>query len=268
MSGNLMLLLSQVGLGAKYISIASVAIGLIAMIFKTQPLTLLTSTKIEKVYFSKEKNFLVGMGNIIVLSNVAFLFSILLTWVFFILEVDGGFLNISFIIYVLALIMSGYFTFLKKKGCEKERRNRILSFASLFIAFLQLYSIFPVTLSDALKKEELFLDNAKQNIYLILFLCLGMFIVNTVFTIFSKGIFEHYRSIWRDYSKEVFYIINEDSKKRWYIYHLIDRNNMLLGDSIDIKKAAIFKILSKEELFKQEVFTYRIPKKQVVEYSI
>lgn len=259
MSGKWIELISQVGLGAKYVGIASVVFGLFAMVIKTQPLTVLTSTNIEKIYFSKEKNLFIKMGRHIFLSVVASLFSPILIWVYYLLNVNEYFLNICAIIYLLSLIISSYFTYTKRKNRGKSTLYKTLTFTLLFIAFLQLFSIIPISISVALNKGELFYkNNINFNIYLGISLLIIIFIFSLLLVAFAKGMFEHFRFSWSEYSKEVFYVVEKDTNKKWFLYHLIDKNNILVGDALDFKKAAVFKTISKEDLFKQEIHKDKI----------
>lgn len=253
--------------------IISFLVIVIPFIWRLNPITTLTSTKFERILFSKEKRLSVrifwDVGTLIL---SIFFFVVLFSFYFALFstkhftdnksEIDVTILIISIIffcsIYVL-YIVSNFNLSLKfsKYGIAywffNSKNKKLMWILSIYFLYLiSGFSLLPSAFADLINERKNFTrDDLSLGIVLLL-------INNLTLVIISKMIFRALIKKFARYTGETFYYDGEDGQ-RWYIYHLAEKSTYLLGDSVDPNDAKVITTIDKSEILSKKINVYRIP---------
>ncbi|MEI2396137.1 hypothetical protein [Paenibacillus phytohabitans] len=245
----------------------------IPFIWRLNPITTLTSTKFERILFSKEKRLSVKFfWNVGTIFLSIFFFVILFSFYFALFstkhftnnksEIDLTILVISILFFCsisILYIVSNFNFSLKvsKYGITywifNSRNKKLTWILSIYFLYLvSSFSLLPSAFADLVnERKKLTSDDLFLGIALLL-------INNLVLVIISKMIFRALIKKFARYIGETFYYDGDDGQ-RWYIYHLADKSTYLLGDAVDPNDSEVFTTIEKSELLSKKINVYRIP---------
>lgn len=256
------LLLSKVVPG----SIVGVIIAIVFMMIRSRLITIFTSTKIEKLVYSKEKIFFIKATKTIFEVVLIFLALCSLS-VLLIISNDKNFLVVLTICISIFLITFGLFyafIFLKKGLAnyfkEKDRKIGRLIF---LIYIICIYAYIPLMLGSAVFITDNDIEQI-SNPNKVIELRIG-FVVVVIFFVFMASIV---RFVFREtvnilerrnsVEKPLFIKIENNSEiVKFYIFHLNESNQFLLGDNPVQDKCTVYKFIEKEELIKKEIYVHQ-----------
>lgn len=256
------LLLSKVLPGG----ILSFIIGILFFVGRSRFLTMFTSTKIEKLVYSKEKNFFIKATKIILvvilISATLFYYSVLLI----ILKFKCALIIIT--IGVLAILLLGAFFYAIiyfKKGLKKYFEEADRKIASLFLLLYNLlsFSFIPLiagslfTLNEEDVKQITDINKLIEFKFLIfLIIIFFIFIGSLCLCLFENTSILITKEIRVE--KHLFIKLeNGTDVVKWYIFHLNESNQFLLGDNPVQDKCTVYKFIEKEDLMKKEIYVHQ-----------
>ncbi|OME07841.1 hypothetical protein BSK64_06175 [Paenibacillus odorifer] len=252
--------------------------GLLPLILKLQPVTALTSTKLEQILLSKEKRLSLRIAEYIFHS---LLISIVSSSSFFAFY---GIYNIPFvlshqkiidfsmnslaILFIVTLIILMLVSILKWKpkvkffnwlfGTKNKQINWIMG--TLILFFIASFTLIPNSLASGVVRGNIKFDGTNQVIAFTVIFVIAMFIFCLCFFGFAKHISTLVFSKFRRYSGKTFYFLEKKDgySIKWYIYHPVDKVKYLLGDTALPEEAKLFKFIEKKELLEKEIHVYNI----------
>lgn len=262
------------GLSLKTISwggILAFFAGLITILRKIQPITTLTSSNFEKTLLTKEKRMLVNLLRFLYHSLI---YTIVIGFVFYCfyglysstyLHVSKEFMFIlpnviSYILIISSMIL------INTSIAEKSIIERITSNKKIHaITFLVLLAVF--VLSSTLFIPSLFVpivingnfnySNNKELFIICLFFAAMFFIYSTVMMGGMKFSLSQYEKKKKMDSGEYFYIQENESSDKWYVYYPTNSDLYLLGDTLSTKETNVFRTMQKKDLLAQKIYVQR-----------
>nr|WP_154959736.1 hypothetical protein [Paenibacillus xylanexedens] len=103
-------------------------------------------------------------------------------------------------------------------------------------------------------------------------LCLlSLLFTSSMFVLLIIMTFFQLREKFSKYDYECFYVLDqEDQEMKWFIYHLIDKENFLLGNNEYIHDATIFRTEERSKILSEKIHLLRIlkNKEDSIEYYI
>jgi len=222
--------------------------GLIFYLFRLNPVTLMTSSSIEKLLFSKEKRISLSLLNDIIQAIIASIFVTLISWAFHSFAIKH-FWIISLIATII--LVAGYM-FLKFNEVREKyfkelfghysKRTRSIIISSFLVFIGSMYLLTSYYLGTSMINrvgytyafEGLVFTATSSLIFSIFFL---IPVTKTV----NKFIDQNYRKL-----PPVF--ITDNNNNKWYIYHPIDKTKLLLGNTRVINDATEFLIRDRNEV--------------------
>ncbi|MDN4618421.1 hypothetical protein QCD85_09955 [Paenibacillus sp. PsM32] len=256
------LLLSKVLPGG----ILSLIIGILFFVGRSRFLTMFTSTKIEKLVYSKEKNFFIKATKttfvVILISATLFYCSVLLM----ILKLKYMLIIITIVVLAILLIGAIFYAIIYfKQGLKKYFEEADRKIASLFLLLYNLFSfsLIPLIAGSLFTLNE---EDVKQIIdinklielrfLIILIILLFIFIGALCLRLFENTLI----LITKEIRVEKLLFIkfgNGTEVTKWYIFHLNENNQFLLGDNPIQDKCMVYKFIEKEELIKKEIYVHQ-----------
>jgi hypothetical protein len=243
---------------------------------KNQVITSLTSSKIERLISSKEKRTLIKIFNYIFYVIIGSVFSVFLTVLYYNLGVNEYFtLGISIIGTCFYFIIV-YISLTKRSIFDKRlSRSKNLTFTLIVLTIQTLcfFSVLPSFLASNLTEGSLVLTMDKPEVSLInltlslISLCFSssMFVLLIIMT------FTQLREKFTKYAYECFYVLDqEDRGKKWFIYHLLDKDHFLLGNSEYIHDATTFRTEERSKIISEKIYLSQLLKNkdEAIEYYI
>ncbi|AIQ68701.1 hypothetical protein [Paenibacillus graminis] len=257
---------------------------LVTQIRKLQPITTLSSTNVEKLLYSKEMRISVNM--------LTFLFHAFITTTissglcFLLYEVYTNFFNhatieffniVTFVIFgfamvsLLILFISANF----KKGIIevlfKSRDGRINSTLIILSIFaITSFCLFPNILVTSVITGNVGYKNNAELFAIFLAFLLVLTPVSSFNLVVLKRIWKLILKKLRSYSGEYYYILLDGNANKWFVYHQIEKDLFLIGDSELTEDSKVFKTIEKKELITKNIFVYRVlnDPEGSIEYSI
>lgn len=263
-----------VGLSLKTISwggVLAFLVSIITILRKIQPITTLTSSNFEKTLLTKEKRMLVNLLRflyhsliyMIVISFVFYCFYRLYSGAYF--HVSKKFMNVLPNVFANILIISSMIlmntSISEKSIIERITTNKIIH-AITFLLVLAVYILSSTIFIPSLFVPLLFNGTFDYSHNTELFaLCL---IFATVFFIYSIVIMGGMKFSLSQYEKkkkmdsgEYFYIQENESSDKWYVYYPTNSDLYLLGDTLSPKDTNVFRTLQKKDLLAQKIYVQR-----------
>ncbi|NJJ37798.1 hypothetical protein [Paenibacillus apii] len=244
-------------------SLIAIIAGLIPLLGKMGIITSITSSKVERLLFSKEKRAYIGVINfVLTYLLVVFVTSSMTVMVSRVSFSMAGFNTIAIItlfslILLLAIIYSPESIFIRFG-------KRALIF-SLIIHMVHIFSLFiftPILISASfnesnmtqLEIESMFNDPLKyKNTLLLLLLILS--VANLLFLAIS-----YFTTInfFKKFSTEKYYVVDASDSSHWFIYHPVDKEHILLGNDVSLDSATVFKIEERKKLLTEKINRLRL----------
>ncbi|MBB6672270.1 hypothetical protein [Cohnella nanjingensis] len=257
------------------LSIGSI-LTLIAAAIKLSPITLLTSTSLEKKLYSKERKFGYSILRFIVQVIGLALAMFLVNMVFFKRKEDfnGAVAIVGTIILLLVYCWIAWNKEINDRSLLQKhnysKRTKLIMFITLLI-FQAGFIIMPAYVCGTLFSYILFQKEMTiQAVLLTIAFLFAIYIIMAIFILpFMRTIWGYldFKSVNPNYIEDrPFYIVME--KKRWYIHHLTDKNKILLGDAEQLKNCSSFKIVDRDNILKEEFHMVRANKASEIEYVI
>lgn len=256
----------------------------VPFIWKFQPVTTLTSTKFERVLFSKEKRLSLKVLGVIGNVIMAFFASIGSYTIYFALYntklfkshysyIDTTITIIAtmFLVSTIILFLVGNFNWKLKapkysifEWILNSREKRLLWVFSFHMVFIvSCFSLLPSSLAGEVTKGNIHFANKT----VIITFGVALLITNSFLVAATKAIFKSIIKKFARYTGETFFYEEEDSV-RWYIYHLATKDTYLLGDAVNPDDAKVFKTIAKEELLSQRIYVYKIPNESLLNQEV
>ncbi len=184
----------------------------------------------------------------------------------FVISIIGTFL------YLVVL----YITLTQKSVFDKRfSRSKNLNFtvSLLLLQTFCFFSVMPGFIASSVSEGSLVLTTDKPGELLInITLCLlSLLFTSSMFVLLIIMTFFQLREKFSKYDYECFYVLDqEDQEMKWFIYHLIDKENFLLGNNEYIHDATIFRTEERSKILSEKIHLLRIlkNKEDSIEYYI
>lgn len=246
-------------------SMVSGVIALILLIWRSKPITMFTSTDIEKIIYTKEKkvfikvidrsfqSFLIAMLFLISIFSFAILdktrFFIISLWIALVI------LFSLTIYFIWKMIKPGIKNYFKDMSLNKKGIHGLMTILYLFLLFL----IVPLTVGAMapLKQEQLdsIIDNY-QNERLFIWIIAVMILILSFFyrELFSR-ITNFFDVQMNNIIETNLYIKHEveGELSDWYLFHPTENNQILIGDQNNIHNCHSFYFIERSELVKKKI---------------
>jgi hypothetical protein len=258
------------GLGSILVFIGT----LVAFIRKNQIITTVTSTKIEQLFFSKEKKLYVKLFKFF----MNFIFSVLCSCllIVFLYEIK---ISSSIVYWILWGAVISYIILLYISYFKLEIFNRLIpktyNLMVVFIIFIFhiacLFSVIPGFLVSTLLESQLSINfnEIEHLLSAILIVFLSIIFVNFCFVALTIQTATQLLKRYGKYSEESFYIKTQENIK-WYIYYPIDSEYFLLGNELHIEEATVFRTEKRSDILLEKIYLLRLLKngEDSIEYYI
>lgn len=243
---------------------------------KNQVITSLTSSKIERLISSKEKRTLIKISNYIFYVTIGLIASTFLTLIYMLIDLKGYLVFVISIIGTFLYLVVLYITLTKKSVFDKRfSRSKNLNFtvSLLLLQTFCFFSVMPGFIASSVSEGSLVLSTDKPGELLInIALCLlSLLFTSSMFVLLIIMTFSQLREKFSKYDYECFYVLDqEDQEMKWFIYHLIDKENFLLGNNEYIHDATIFRTEERSKILSEKINLLRIlkNKEDSIEYYI
>ncbi|WP_338541813.1 hypothetical protein [Paenibacillus tundrae] len=258
------------GLGSIIVFIGT----LVAFIRKNQLITTVTSTKIEQLFFTKEKKLYVRMFKFF----MNFIFSVLCSCliIIFFYEIK---ISSSIVYYILWGAITSYVVLIYVSYFKIDVFDRLLPKANKFIVVCIififhigcLFSFIPGFLVVTILESQLSINFnvIEQLLGAIIAIIITITFVNICFVALTIQTATQLLKKYNKYSEECFYIKAPDNIK-WYIYYPIDNEYFLLGNELHIEEATIFCTKQRSEILSEKIYFLRLLRngEESIEYHI
>lgn len=243
---------------------------------KNQVITSLTSSKIERLISSKEKRTLIKISNYIVYVILGFIVSVFLTLLYFNLGMNEYVTLVISIIGTCLYFIIVYISLTKNSFFDK-RFSRLKNFKfSLIILMVQIlcfFSVLPSFLASSIAEGslELTLDKPEVLIVNLTLTLFSLLFTSSMFVLLIIMTFSQLREKFSKYEYECFYVLDQEYEDmKWFIYHLIDKELFLLGNSEYIHDATIFRTEERSKILSEKIHLLKIlkNKEDSIEYYI
>ncbi|MEK3827163.1 hypothetical protein [Paenibacillus sp. FSL K6-1558] len=243
---------------------------------KNQVITSLTSSKIERLISSKEKRTLIKISNYIFYVTIGLIASTFLTIIYMLIDLKGYLVFVISIIGTFLYLVVLYITLTQKSVFDKRfSRSKNLNFtvSLLLLQTFCFFSVMPGFIASSVSEGSLVLTTDKPGELLInITLCLlSLLFTSSMFVLLIIMTFFQLREKFSKYDYECFYVLDqEDQEMKWFIYHLIDKENFLLGNNEYIHDATIFRTEERSKILSEKIHLLRIlkNKEDSIEYYI
>ena len=244
-------------------------IGVFAAIFtaisKFQPFTFLTATLPERVFLSKEKratkkfiDFIFEAIGISLYFSLILFYSYSAEYKYFIWISFTMFIAILVgAILVLSLATSVKMSkFIRKKIKEANKIKKFLFLLVYLIIFFSYITLIPY-LWGSFSATIMDVEPKNQNLWsLIVTLYLYIIIISSILIAGLRLVTKILVSKKYGISEKVLYILEKGTLKQWFLYHPIDRMNILAGDSPNPYNSTVYKFIEKSILLTEKVYVY------------
>ncbi|MEK3658198.1 hypothetical protein NSQ29_01385 [Paenibacillus sp. FSL F4-0236] len=238
---------------------------IILPLLKAQPITALTSTRLERVLFTKERRASVKLAYFIVQWIISCTLATL--FAFFLYT-----LNISFIV-VTCIIIVASFTYMtlqyivstKKSLLDKHLSsglNIIISVMFLLVHTATIFTALPSFFAGVASFSNFSADDkitAEFWIMMAIFFAVNC-VVNLFLLLSARNTFKEFIKKFNKYISEGFYIVEANSDKKWYVFHPTDKDNILLGNKESAEEATEFRIIERKKVLEYTINYIRVPK--------
>ncbi|MCG7377798.1 hypothetical protein MH215_12405 [Paenibacillus sp. ACRSA] len=243
---------------------------------KNHVITSLTSSKIERLISSKEKRTLIKISNYIVYVILGLIASTFLTLIYMVIDLKGYLVFVISIIGTFLYLVVLYITLTKKSVFDKRfSRSKNLNFtvSLLLLQTLCFFSVMPSFIASSVSEGSLVLATDKPGELLInITLCLlSLLFASSMFVLLIIMTFSQLREKFSKYDYECFYVLDQEYEDmKWFIYHLIDKEHFLLGNSEYIHDATIFRTEERSQILSEKIHLLKIlkNKEDSIEYYI
>ncbi|WP_438498500.1 hypothetical protein [Paenibacillus sp. IHBB 3054] len=238
---------------------------IILPLLKAQPITALTSTKLEKVLFTKERRASVKLAYFFLQWIISSTFAIL--FAFFLYTLDISFIVVTCIIIVASFtyMTLQYIISTEKSLLDKHLPNGLNIIISILFLLVHTSSIFTALPSffAAVVSSSNFSEDEKISAGFWTMMAI-FFAINCGVNLFllssARNTFKEFIRKFNKYLSEGFYIVEANSDKKWYIYHPTDKDNVLLGNKESAEEATEFRIIERKKVLEHTINYLRVPK--------
>ncbi|MDN8591627.1 hypothetical protein Q0V21_22950 [Paenibacillus sp. 11B] len=233
---------------------------------KNQFITTLTSTKIEQLFFSKEKKMILKTIYFLSQLILGFVFSVILTTVYYFIEVGEYFIQYVSIIGAFSYLLILYISLRKNSYFDKNLsrvQNIILWKFMLLVQTLCMFSLFPISVAQSILSGKVSFSPtpSDQFILTIVAATIVLGLSTLVFMIIIKFSNKKINEKFSEYDYDCFYITDKhDTSLKWFVYHLIDKENFLLGNSKIKEEAAIYRVEERKNVLTEKIHILRLKK--------
>ncbi|WP_059052872.1 hypothetical protein [Paenibacillus senegalimassiliensis] len=240
-------LLSKIGISGGIIT-------LVLTIFRLRPVTMLTSTYVEKRLSTKERNL-----SIKVVTNIGYIVVLYISYILVFLYAYSNkihqFKLISylgmvfiFIIFLLVGITSFSSDWSKKVWNNMNFCWKMISLIVFMINIICIAVVMPFYSGSAaalIPEENLVIDTYGKLTFILLLMLASC--------VFSWWILRwEFKMIISISDQKKLFIIEGNIK--WYIYHPVDNNLILIGNHLSSEKATIFRHIERSKLIQQNLY--------------
>ncbi|MEK4207139.1 hypothetical protein [Paenibacillus sp. FSL R10-2788] len=262
------------GLSLKTISwggILAFFAGLITILRKIQPITTLTSSNFERTMLTKEKRMLIKLLRFI-FQSLIYMFVLGFALYCFYGLYTNTFLNISkktmqvipsifsFVLFSSSMFLS-HLILSEKSIVERITGNRkvyVLTFLITFTLFILSSTLFiPSLIAPLVIKGEIQYNNNSELLVVVVAFAMIFFIYSIVMMGGSKFYLSQLDKKLKISSGEYFYIQENESSDKWYVYYPTNSDLYLLGDTLSPKETNVFRTMQKKDLLAQKIYVQR-----------
>lgn len=232
----------------------TVILGAIIPLFtKKSIITSITSSKVEKLLFSKEKRMYINITNFLLAYLVINFVTLLFAISFSKAGVTMAFFNTVSVITIVSLLIIMMIILVSDSYFSEHLTGfgfTLFSFSFFAIHMVCLFLVAPfliaATLNSSLTQEQITMlfnhpiEYKNQISVVLIVLC----VANLIFEILA---YSTKTAFFQKFIYERFFIIDSDSIQ-WYIYHPMDKDHVLLGNNASLSGATIFKIKEKNDI--------------------
>lgn len=228
--------------------VVAIIVGLLSYFYKQGPVTMLTASPLEKLFYSKEKQLVVKVLQYIVHSLISSFFISYATWVLYSWNVQYLW-QIS--IFAAAIILAAFSYFLVNNLREKSfnqlystKSNRT-KFILIALNLLSMTSVFVLTsyyiASSILSSIDGSASKLELGITTLIFALLSSLCIVLPFL-------KQASKFMLNEKTPSFFV--KEAEQTWYIYNTFDKERMLLGNHSNLKQATEFTLRERVELLK------------------
>lgn len=258
---------------------------IVPFVLKLQPVTTLTSTKLERVLLSKEKRLSLKLLEFFFTSIMATFASSGLFTVYYSLYdttlIKNNTIYFNILLGVLAVascLGMGFLIFSttikrlrqaphkKRKHLKRRAENKYKRATWILIVMcsfsLTIFSIIPASIAYEVVNGDVKITVSDWNELTSVLIALGVsiFLSCLFFVWVLKEVSEIlFKNIAR-YLGQTFFIEekNEETTKKWFIYHPREKDSILLGDSPFPEDAKVFRNISRSSVLEMEIHSHQI----------
>jgi len=219
-----------------------VSIGI--LFYKLSPITMITSSSIERKLYSKEKNFLYsiiyGIGLIIYFS----MFICFISYEIFTMNINYNF-KFFYIFLLIGLLLDVILVFIKRE----------IKFIYIYTFIMYWILVWSYYLGTYIFADELPKVNNVYNYIIILLTAsfiIGIFTLICIFPI----------TLWREKYRVQYSVEIDDTK--WYLLHSSNNDRFILGDTYKPNRCNKYKVIEIEELLKNVIISEKPDVKDIL----
>lgn len=234
-------------------------------IFNAQPITALTSTKLEKVLFTKERRASVRIVYFILQWIISCIATLISAIFFYSIHISFSAVACIFLATSITYLFVQYIISTEKTLLDKYLKKTLslsISVMLLLAHIILIFIAFPSFFAAIMNSSKL---TGLTNVPSDYWLSIGVFAI--IICGFNILALLNVRNTLREFSKKInkfisegFYINEKDSSVKWYIYHPIDKDNILLGNKEPNGEATEFRIIERKKVLDYTIKYIRIPK--------
>ncbi|MDN4604874.1 hypothetical protein P5G61_26855 [Paenibacillus sp. F6_3S_P_1C] len=243
---------------------------------KNQVITSLTSSKFERLVSSKEKRTMIKISNYIFYVIIGLIASTFLTLIYMVIDLKGYLVFVISIIGTFLYFVVLYISLTKKSVFDKRfSRSKNLNFtvSLLLLQTFCFFSVMPGFIASSASEGSLVLttDNTGELLINITLCLLSLLFASSMFVLLIIMTLSQLREKFSKYDYECFYVLDQEYEDmKWFIYHLIDKEHFLLGNSEYIHDATIFRTEERSKILSEKIHLLKIlkNKEDSIEYYI
>ncbi|MCL6605617.1 MAG: hypothetical protein K6T94_22360 [Paenibacillus sp.] len=242
---------------------------------RMQVVTSLTSTKVEKLLFTKEKRLFVNLIQYLLQT----LFAVMTFCIFTLLFYEYGTNNSAVLMFisvaVISYLMLIYISLTDENFLDRKLKRgttALISVIILFVHILCLFMIIPGYFAVVLLNES---DTTNINLIedlwmLFLGIVLFLMFISGVLVLFTRHTSKLLFDKFNRFLDEYFYITEKDTSTKWFIYHPIDNDYILLGNKEVPDNAIIYRTVERKKILEEKIYMLKVPKKpeSTIEFNI
>ncbi|WP_440960526.1 hypothetical protein ACN6KS_22505 [Paenibacillus nitricinens] len=264
-------LIKALGWGSFVLIIGSI----VTYLRKIQVVTSLTSTKVERLLFTKEKRLFVNLIQYLMQTLFAVLAFCFLTPFFYEYGITHSAVLVFISVAVVSYIVLMYISLTNENFLDRKLKRgttALISVSILFVHILCLFMIIPGYLAVVLLNES---DATNINLtgdlwLLILGLILFLMFISGVLVTFTRHTAKLLFDKFNRFLDEYFYITEKETSIKWFIYYPIDNDYILLGNKEVTDNATIYRTLERKKVLEEKIYLLKVPKipESTIEFNI